>query len=188
MRTLLSIVRAERLTSFHLEKLNVIDTADFSSVRRKTLEDLRKQGLDPSDLYLDEGILALKQYYAIALLDPRNMHAVSDLVDPFWHAHILHTHDYIEFCDRAVGGYMHHDPLDHANVHRLERVAHLYSYTVECFEQFFNYVNPDFFPQTLPEPRLICVHFGNTISQYGQDSNLILLPEIAEMQPASVLV
>ncbi len=116
------------------------------------------------------------------------MHAVSDSVDPFWHAHILHTHDYMEFCDRAVGGYMHHDPLDHANAARLGRVARLYSYTTECFDHFFTSANPEFFPKALPEPRLICVHFGDSINKYGQTPDSILLPANPEMQPDAVLV
>lgn len=34
------------------------------------------------------------------------------LVDWGWHAFILHTSDYMEFCERIAGGYIHHCPLD----------------------------------------------------------------------------
>ena len=31
-------------------------------------------------------------------------------VDSAWHAFILHTRAYADFCDRAFGEYLHHDP------------------------------------------------------------------------------
>jgi hypothetical protein len=36
--------------------------------------------------------------------------APSELVDHGWHAFILHTADYAEFCQRAVGRFVHHVP------------------------------------------------------------------------------
>lgn len=38
----------------------------------------------------------------------------SSLVDSFWHAHILHTEQYEEFCRRYFGYFIHHRPEDHA--------------------------------------------------------------------------
>jgi hypothetical protein len=32
------------------------------------------------------------------------------VVDLVWHDHILHTRDYIAFCEKYLGGYLHHDP------------------------------------------------------------------------------
>jgi hypothetical protein len=37
----------------------------------------------------------------------------SPSVDDFWHAFILHTKDYEEFCQRHFGHYLHHEPKDH---------------------------------------------------------------------------
>lgn len=31
-------------------------------------------------------------------------------MDEVWHAHILHTQDYMEFCQQVFGGYLHHFP------------------------------------------------------------------------------
>jgi hypothetical protein len=31
-------------------------------------------------------------------------------MDEVWHAHILHTKDYCDFCDQVYGGYLHHHP------------------------------------------------------------------------------
>lgn len=184
MRNLLSTVRTELVTSFHVTLLHFIDETDFSNIRRKVALDLTKIGIVADEGYLDEGILALKQYYALAILDPKNMHAISDVVDPFWHAHILHTEEYIDFCNRLIGRYLHHDPLDHEKLQAVGMVDRLYRYTVGCYEQFFSYVNPIFFPVELPVYRLVCKHMlvtSEDIRQYG------LLPENPDMQPEAFL-
>jgi hypothetical protein len=38
--------------------------------------------------------------------------APSELVDIGWHAFILHTRDYAEFCQRIAGRFLHHVPND----------------------------------------------------------------------------
>lgn len=180
----MSTLRAEGLQPIHKRLLAEIDATDFSPVQKKVASDLRKQGIVVVQDWLDEGILALKQYYAIAILDPRNMHAVSDAVDPFWHAHILHTEAYMDFCDRAVGAYLHHDPLDHDHETRVGAVDRLYRYTTWCFKRFFNHVNLEFFPEELPQHRLVCLHQEVTyVKQLGQFG---LLPARPEMQSAAV--
>jgi hypothetical protein len=174
-RTLLSTVRKERLTPFHIDRLQVIDDLDLSNVRRKVAEDRRAQGLSVDEKYLDEGLLALRQYYAIAVLDSLNMHAVSDAVDPFWHAHILHTEEYIAFCNKLVGGYMHHDPLDHQKRSAVAAVDRLYRYTTKCFDRFFSYVNQAFFPTELPTGRLVCLHMNSTYAPDVWEHGLLAL-------------
>ena len=180
MTSLRSTIRPGTIQLFHAEKIALIDATDFSGVRRKTREGFVERGILVDENYLNEGILALKQYYAIAILDPLNMHVVSDKVDPFWHAHILHTEEYVDFCNRTVGSYMHHSPLDHGRPKHVEGVNRLYRYTAKCFRHFFAYVNLEFFPMELKEDNLICVHFGNTYhSEVGQNA---LLPHDAAMQ------
>jgi hypothetical protein len=151
-------VRPEAVTPFHLEKLAEIDRTDFSGVVRKTRFDLAAMDIHPTEEQLAEGLLGLKQYYAIAVLDPMNMHAVSDGVDPYWHSHILHTQQYADFCQRVVGGFMHHVPLDHAREADVAAVGRLYAYTIACLNRFFWRVNEDHFPSVLPDARLICFH------------------------------
>ena len=34
----------------------------------------------------------------------------SRVVDQVWHAHILFTQEYTEFCNRIIGTYVHHQP------------------------------------------------------------------------------
>ena len=35
-------------------------------------------------------------------------------MDDFWHAFILHTREYMDFCQRHFGHYFHHEPRDHS--------------------------------------------------------------------------
>ena len=37
-------------------------------------------------------------------------------VDEFWHAHVLYTEQYAEFCQRNFGKFIHHRPFDHSPV------------------------------------------------------------------------
>lgn len=183
VRSLLSTVKVDAVTPFHLDRIRVIDDTDFGFVRRKVREEMEARGTPVSDEYLDEGVLALQQYYLIAVLDPDNMHAVSDVVDPFWHAHILDTRAYAQFCEQVVGGFMHHVPLDHENFVLVQGVGVLYEYTVRCYDRFYTYVNEQLFPRVVPAARLICFHGGRSSNAY--DSNVVanaLLPRNPAMQ------
>ena len=146
------------LSILQRQRVMEIDNTDFGRIRKKTAEMLAKEGRQVDDKYLDEGILALKQYYAVALLDPTNEHAVSDEIDPFWHAHILHTSHYIDFCDRVYGHYIPHEPLDHDDVVAVAEIRELYNYTRGMYEQMFGYINETFFPKGLVDARLVCRH------------------------------
>jgi hypothetical protein len=164
-----------------MERITAIDEHDFTPIVNKVRYDLRQQGRNPSEKWLQHGILALKQYYAIAVIDGLNMHAVSDIVDIFWHAHILHTKDYFAFCDKVVGGYMHHDPLNHDDEHEVSRVDHLYRFTMRSYSRVFNYVDEEFTPKRLQEQRLMCVHFIADYSEFATQN--AMLPASQEAQP-----
>ncbi|MFB9684193.1 glycine-rich domain-containing protein [Amycolatopsis plumensis] len=51
--------------------------------------------------------------------------APSPLVDLGWHAFILHTKEYAEFCDRVAGGYIHHVPEPDRDTSIAHRYAEL---------------------------------------------------------------
>ena len=169
---------------FHRDRLRIIDETDFGNVRKKVKRDFEERGLEVTDAFLDEGILALKHYYAIAVLDPLNMHAVSARVDPFWHAHILFTQDYAAFCDRYVGGFLQHDPLDHDDTQKVAFVGELYRYTNECYERFFTYVNWSFLPDAQAEASLVCTHMD--IGYDRQVYERALLPALPGFQSANL--
>lgn len=145
----------------HLPRLKAIDDADYSGVLRKTHEHFQETGKAVTEEYLKRGVYALKQYYAIALLDPANAHAVSAAVDPFWHAHILHTSDYMDFCNLTVGEYMHHQPLDRTDKQKLENVRTLYQYTLDVLGQLFINVDSEFWSTDVSDALMICFHKGN---------------------------
>lgn len=170
------------LTAFHNERIAVIDAHDFSGVKRKTKEELAKTGFYATDEYLDAGILALKQYYAIALLDGKNMHAVSDKVDPFWHAHLLHTKAYAQFCDDVVGEFMHHEPLDHAKIEDVRFVDELYRFTMGRYAACFAYIDPRFHPAQPESCELVCTHGGDI---YAVSAHALFDKEARAQQPAS---
>ncbi len=79
----------------------------------------------------------------------------SALVDKFWHAFILHTEEYGDFCLRHLGYYMHHRPQDHSktNVINDNIVA---KRTMECLEKMF----PDYDKQ-LWSDSAICSNDGD---------------------------
>ncbi len=143
------------------KRLYFVDAEDYSDVVRKVMEYFSEIGFIPPPDYLERGIYALKQYYAVALLDPANAHAVSVPVDPFWHFHVLHSEKYMDFCERVIGEYMHHRPLDRSKKPNLEAVRRLYSYTLDVLPQIFSTVDLEFWPQDLSDAAIICWHKGN---------------------------
>ncbi len=160
MSSLASTVRRD-LSPFQQEKIGIIDDTDFSKVAKKVAHD---HGFD--ERYVERGILALKQYYAIAVLDPLNMHAVSTEVDPFWHTHILFTEDYAEFCQKLVGTYVHHTPLDEDDSAEVERIKRLYAWTLQSFDEVFER-DREFFPDN-PD-RYVCEHMNKIYAeQYSE--------------------
>ena len=104
-----------------------------------------------------DGIENLKRYYVVALLDPLNEHAVSRYVDPFWHAHILHTKEYIMFCDTIFKQYIHHQPLDFGNPDEVREIAMLYDYTKNIYQKIFSSINSQWWPDVSQ------AGFGHTI-------------------------
>lgn len=144
--------------------LQAIEQEDYSGVARKVREFYKAvMRHEPSEEYMKTGIIGLKEYYAIALLDPLNAHAVSEKIDYFWHAHILHAEQYELFCKRVVGRTMHHIPMDKKNPTELENVMTLYDYTSEIMRKIFKNVETHNWPlRDTPEYELVCTHGGDT--------------------------
>lgn len=151
-----------RITPDQRRRLERIDAEDFSLVMQKAVEDLEATGVEVTTGYAQRGIYALKQYYAVAMLDPANAHSVTLPVDPFWHAHILFTAEYRRFCDDVIGEYMDHVPLDKSNSKKVANVRQLYDYTLEVLPKLFVDIDPDFWPSAVTDAELICYHKGNT--------------------------
>ena len=144
-----------------LKRLTHIDGEDYSHICEKVQEHLEIVRVSLSANFLERGVFALKQYYAVALLDPANAHALSRALDPFWHFHVLRTEQYTEFCSRVVGEYMHHRPLERGNVEHIRVMRRLYDYTFEVISKLFSEVDKEFWPEELSDSDLICWHKGN---------------------------
>lgn len=69
---------------------------------------VRKQVL--SEAIVDEAIAEYKKFLVLARLGYGPLEMFSRQVDEVWHAHILFTRDYAEFCQIAFGRFLHHQP------------------------------------------------------------------------------
>ncbi len=166
-------------------RLARIDAEDFSPIVRKVIEDFRALGFFHDEDYLERGIFALRQYYAVAILDPANAHAVSAPLDPFWHAHILHTERYIPFCQETAGGYMHHRPLDQNVGEHVKVIQTLYDYTLFILPQIFSRVDEEFWPKN---GVLVCSHQNQDYDPglrecalFPADERMTLYPETRQL-------
>ncbi|HEX4799366.1 MAG TPA: hypothetical protein VFV22_02405 [Candidatus Paceibacterota bacterium] len=162
------------ITSEHLERLTFIDVSDFNRYFEKAVE----LGLISREADRDAMIFSLKQYYAIAMLDPANGHAVSDVLDPLWHAHMLFSEEYHQFCVEVVGEFMHHTPLPKEDGAMRTKVRSLYDYTLVRLRECFSHVDERMWP-TLPDDRLICMHKGNQAMYAGMQSIRLFEPNLA---------
>lgn len=63
-------------------------------------------------------------------------------IDEVWHAHILHTEDYIEFCSKVFGYFLHHHPHHGKNGGLSdEEVEQLFEKTQELYcQEFGDYI------------------------------------------------
>ncbi len=143
---------------FHYERLRWIEKEDLGEVAEK----LKQENSDWSDQDLSEGLENLRRYYALSILDPLNFHAVPVPLDPFWHTHLLFSRDYIAFCNKVFGQFIHHQPLLYTDQRNVRFVEELYGYTIGLQPQIFNTMSPKWWQEPRPhepEPhRFICYH------------------------------
>ena len=65
--------------------------------------------LSSDDIGLVEG--ATRQWFRLAARHPKARLAMpSVIVDDLWHEFVLHTREYAEFCEAALGRFLHHVP------------------------------------------------------------------------------
>ena len=80
------------MTYEHYLALQMIDVHDFTHVKKKVAQD---HSITDHD-YLDLGILYLKRYYAIHILDPLNPPAMSKPIDLWWSSYFGHINRWVE--------------------------------------------------------------------------------------------
>ncbi len=84
---------------------NYIQSLDLSSVKDRLINIegwSKKSAFKAVQVY--RNYLCLRKKYPDLVLPP------SYEIDEAWHAHILHTEDYVKFCDDVFGDYLHHYP------------------------------------------------------------------------------
>ena len=135
----------------HYLALQMIDMHNYTLIRKK----VSQEHPDYSSDHLDTGILYLKRYYAIHILDPLNPPAMSRPVDPFWHTHVLYSEDYTNFCDKVFGEYLHHIPLLFEDKMAVAFVNDMYIHTRKRHAEIFGEPDETFIP-TAPDRGNCC--------------------------------
>jgi hypothetical protein len=126
----------------HYLALQMIDMHNYTLIRKT----VSQEHPDYSSDYLDAGILYLKRYYAIHILDPLNPPAMSRPVDPFWHTHVLYSEDYVNFCNKVFGEYLHHIPLLFEDKMAVAFVRDMYIHTRKRHAEIFWEPDDTFIP------------------------------------------
>ena len=147
-----------------LKKLAAIDEEDFGPIVKRVEKELAKQGKTVV-LSREQAVVALKQYYGLMVATPNGAeYAVSSVLDPYWHAHILDTQGYARFCERTAGEFMHHVPLDETDEVEFSRVCGVYLQTGEALRQMFQDVSDVAFPLVACEDTVICIMYKGRIT------------------------
>lgn len=74
---------------------------------------------------------------SLNVLEPNQLHVPSKSVDAAWHAFILHTAEYRQFCRVCLGGFVDHQPSPITP----ELIAG-YTNTIDQIEKYFGKANP----------------------------------------------
>ena len=137
----------------------LIGTVDLTQVIDRLIyvdKWFRKDAIEAVKLY--RNFLYLKRKYGNEYALPP-----SKEIDEVWHAHVLHTEDYIEFCNKAFGYYLHHHPHLVKEASSLEEINKLFTKTQEFYHtEFSDYLYAFRF---LKLKRLIKSVFGKSVAQ-----------------------
>jgi hypothetical protein len=79
---------------------------DLASIRLRIAKD--HSDLTPEKL--NELEQRYRQFLRLCKVEPGIRHEPDKDVDLYWHAHILHTKQYMEDCERYFGYFLHHLP------------------------------------------------------------------------------
>src|SRR5215471_14681319 len=90
-------------------RLKIINGYRFPDAIRRRLKS-RYPHLTETDL--DRVFSGLRQYFRITLRRRALVSMPSQVVDVAWHEFILFTRDYQAFCQRGLGGFLHHVPAE----------------------------------------------------------------------------
>lgn len=89
-----------------VSKLQELEKVDL---RRITNRLINKSNFEPSRA--EQARVEFLQFISLLYISDGS-YSPSNLADEFWHAFILHTHDYAAFCQKFFGRFIHHEPFD----------------------------------------------------------------------------
>lgn len=78
------------------------------SVVTRIMEELKVSKAVAEDLFKD-----LKRFLWLAAVSSEKHLVPSPVLDEAWHAFVLFTSDYAQFCEKHFGGFLHHAPQRH---------------------------------------------------------------------------
>jgi len=119
-----------------------IDQIDLSVIRSCLAE---HEGIKDSQARkLEE---EYKRFIALAIAYPEHNLAISSVVDAFWHQHLMHTIDYVQFCERLAGRFLHHCPFEaHQADVEDEAIDESYLQTLSLYATHFGEPQADYWP------------------------------------------
>jgi len=117
-----------------------IDQVDLSVIRSYLAEN---EGVN--DLQARKLEQEYKRFIALAIAYPEHNLAISSVVDAFWHQHLIHTVEYVEFCERLAGRFLHHCPRE-AHKADIEDIDEFYLQTLSLYATHFGEPQSDYWP------------------------------------------
>ncbi|QWT14556.1 hypothetical protein [Sphingobium xenophagum] len=119
-------LKVDPLSAEVAKRLDSLSQYDFSAI---TDDVTRKYGWKSAKSISVEK--QVKQFFALAFLDPGYYHIPEEDVDEYWHRMILHTVWYSDFCQSVFGQFYHHTPEPdpaHISEENRERTKRLVDY------------------------------------------------------------
>lgn len=98
------MVLSSQIISSAIDKVNVLD---FSPINQK-LRTVDENFWTNENLQIAEGLY--KKFLTLRLLDKDAILVPTEVIDEYWHQHILDTRKYQADCNQLFGGMLHHDP------------------------------------------------------------------------------
>jgi hypothetical protein len=129
------------------EVISAIQALDLESVKIRLMDSGVGEGWTQD--HVDRIETEYKQFLTMVVKyqDDAEDILLSEDVDEFWHAHILHTIKYTEDCERVFGKYLHHNPqVVGQSSSDVERRGALAEKTRRLYQQEFGGRQEDYMP------------------------------------------
>ena len=125
----------------NVARLTVAEQSDLSRVTG-VLTATRAEYIPAEEV--DTVVRDLKRFLSLNLLvpDPEFEFVPSFKIDLAWHEFILHTRDYMAFCDALVGRFIHHTPQATRAISRAKVSGEPFLYTKQQLQKFYGAAPP----------------------------------------------